>query len=231
MANKNKTVMSIAVLCIGAAVVAALTVLKPKPSPEADAKEAPLIQVSVVEAKSGIQQLSVVTQGTARSLREIELVAQVSGQITKVEPAFIDGGFFEAGQVLLQIDPRDYQTAILNAKANVAEAELRLAEERGRNSQVKKQWRDLGSKVANDLFLRKPQLNAAIANLEAAKGELARAQLNLARTEIRVPFNGRIRNKAVDIGAFVSAGTRLATVFDSQSIEIRLLLTEHQSSL
>jgi RND family efflux transporter MFP subunit len=113
----------------------------------------------------------------------------------------------------------------------LADSEQRLAQEQGLSRQAKREWRDLGDANANDLFMRKPQLAAASASIESAKADVDVARLNLERTRITVPFSGRIKEKMVDLGQFVTAGTQLATVYDSAAVEIRLPLTEQQAAL
>jgi len=219
-----------AILVVGTAVVVGLAVLKPAPQ-TAPAKPATIPQVSVVFAKPVDKSLSVRSQGTVTPRREIDVVAQVAGQIRKVADKFAAGGFFPAGEQLLEIDPRDYELALIKAAAKVAESAQLLATEKGRGRQAKKQWRDLGNNEANELFLRKPQLAAAYANIAAAKADRDRALLDLERTKISVPFSGRVRSKSVDLGQYVTPGTRVATVYDTSRAEIRLPLTDRQSGL
>jgi len=228
---KKQIALPLGIFLAGIGVIAVLVVSKPKPTPSPPAAEPALVKVSVTPAKQETLRLSVISQGTVQPRREIDLIAQVSGQVVSVQPNFLDGGFFQPDETLIQIDSRDYASAVLTAKSQVAEAEHRLAQEQGQSRQASREWRDLGSKNANDLFLRKPQLAAAEANLEAAKGELARAELNLERTRISVPFPGRIKETTVDLGEFASVGARLATVYDSTHVEIRLPLTDQQAAL
>lgn len=227
----KKILIPAVIILIGIFAISVLVVAKPKPTPQPPAEEPSLVKVAVAEAKPESMRLSVSAQGTVTPRREIDLVAQVSGQVMSVDPAFVNGGFFGAAQTLIQIDDRDYRAALSNARSQVAEAEQRVAEERGTSLQAKREWRELGSQTANDLFLRKPQLAAAEANLEAAKGALAVAEHNLERTRITVPFNGRVRETFVDLGEYVSAGAQLARVYDSSVVEVRLPLTEQQASL
>lgn len=227
----KKLIMPLAICATGLVAMAVLVMAKPKPVPQGAGEEPSNIQVAVTPARQESIRLSVNAQGTVTPKREIDLIAQVSGQVMSVEPSFVDGGFFETSQILIRIDDRDYRSALLAAKARVAEAEQRLAEEGGLSRQAQREWRDLGNQNANDLFLRKPQLAAAKANLESAKGALAMAELNLERTRISVPFNGRIRQTHVDLGQYVTLGSQLATVYDSTVVEVRLPLTEAQASL
>jgi len=219
------------IVLAGLLVIAALVVSKPTPEAGPVEAEPEYVSVAVTPAKLQNLRLAVTAQGTVAPKREIDLITQVSGQIIQVEPAFVDGGFFDGSQVLIQIDDRDYQVALLNAQAGYAEAAKLLAEEEGRSRQAKKEWRDLGNKNANDLFLRKPQLVAAQANLASAKGGVDKAKLDLERTKIVAPFEGRVKQTHADLGQFVSAGTRVATVYDSTVVEVRLPLTEKQVAL
>jgi RND family efflux transporter, MFP subunit len=206
-------------------------VAKPKPSPDAIDQTPALVKVAVTSAEYQTVNLAVTAHGTVTPIREIDLVAQVSGRIIHVEPAFADGGFFGADETLIQIDDRDYQVALLTAKAKLAEAQRRLAEEQGQARQAKREWRDLGNSNANDLFLRRPQLAAAQANLDAAQGDLTMAELNLERTKITVPFTGRVKQTYANLGQYVTTNTRVATVYDSTALQVRLALTERQAAL
>jgi len=158
------------VLIVGIAAVAVLFMGKPGPRTMTPVEPAPP-QVAVVYANPQTQSLKVDSQGSVAPRREIDLVVQVSGQVTKVNPGFVEGGFFKAGEPLLTIDDRDYQLALIRAKARVAEAAQLLATEKGRARQAQREWRDLGNDEANDLFLRKPQLAAAEAQLAAAEAD------------------------------------------------------------
>ncbi len=225
-----KLPMPLIVLLIGGAVVVAVATLKPAPTPNPIEQEAPP-SVSVILANPSSQTLTVNTQGTVAPRREIDLVAEVSGRITKADRHFVNGAFVDAHQELVTIDPRDYQLALIRAKARVADAEQLLATERGRARQAKREWRELGNPEANQLFLRKPQLASAEAQLNSAKADRDKAELDLERTAISVPFQGRVRETLVNLGQYVTPGTRIATVYDTSVAEIRLPLTDRQASL
>ena len=219
------------IVLVGTIALVLLAFAKPKPEPAPIADDTAHVKVTVTQAKPQTVRLAVTAHGTVVPKREIDMVAQVSGQIVNVDPVFVDGGFFNHSQVLIQIDDRDYKITLLNAKARLAEAARQLAEEEGRSRVAKREWRDLGNQKANDLFIRKPHLAAAQANLESARGDVAKAELNLERTKITVPFDGRIKQIYADLGQYVTTGSRLATVYDSTVAEVRLPLTEKQAAL
>ena len=226
--SKNKILGIVA--AVGVAAVAAVILLAPKP--EEKVAEAALPPVAdIVYAEPGRRTLLVPSQGSVRARHEIEVVARVGGVIESVNDAFVAGGFFQRGDSLIQIEPADYRHALTRAESQVANAAATLAQEQGMAKQAKREWRDLGTKTANDLFLRKPQLAAAEAGLAAAKADRDQARLDLQRTAVKAPFAGRVVETLVDIGQYVTPGTRLARIHSTGIAEVRLPLTDHQLSL
>jgi len=73
--------------------------------------------------------------------------------------------------------------------------------------------------------LRIPQLAEAKAGVQAAEAELQEAERDLQRTRIKVPYDGLVRNKKVDVGQYVSPGTPLGVTFAIDTAEIRLPLS------
>ncbi len=227
----KKFVVPLSIVFVGSGVIATLVLAKPKPATQ-PAPEAPAhMSVDATQVQAQTARLTVRTQGTVEPKRQINVVAQVSGMITHVSPKFDGGGFFSANEILLNIDPRDYQAALAQANARLADAKRALAEEQGLSRQAKREWRDLGNQAANDLFVRKPQLAAAKASVTAAEADAATAQLNLERTQITLPFNGRIKNTMANVGQYIVAGTPLAEVYDSQVVEVHVPLNEQQAAL
>ena len=189
----------------------------------------PLVEIIVAEPSE--HNIAVRTQGTVEPVRRVVLVAQVSGKVETVSDRFLDGRFFKAGDILLELEKADHQFTIARAEAQEAAAAQRVAEERGRNLQAQREWRDLGTSEANDLFLRKPQLRAAEASLLAAKADVAAAKLALERTTVRAPFDGRLEKKSADLGQFVAPGTALAHVYATDRVEIHLPISDSQLAL
>lgn len=230
MSPMRNVSLAVIVLVVGSALAYGVLTAKPRPEPEPPAAYQPP-GVEVIVAAPAERALLVNSQGTVTPLREIQWVSQVSGKVENVAAEFAAGGFFSRGQQLLKIEDVDYQYAIARVESQVAAARQALAEEEGRSLQAKREWRDLGSQKANALFLRKPQLAAAQASVNAAEAELAAAKLDLARTVFEAPFNGRVKEKRVDIGQYVTPGTAIATLYDTDAVEIRLPLTDRQVAL
>ena len=186
----------------------------------------PAILVDAVRAEARSLNLVVNSQGAVRPRTETTLVSEVGGKVVAVSENFVAGGFFRAGDVLLQIDPSDYETAVKRAQAALASRQAKLADEQARATQAEKDWRNLGRQGnPPDLVLRKAQLADAQANVLAAEADLEKARRDLERTAISVPYDGLLSEKRVDVGQFVSPGTQLGVSFAVDSAEIRLPLS------
>ena len=163
------------------------------------------------------------TQGVIRPHNEITLNAQVSGQITKISTSFEDGAFFTEGEVLVEIDPAVYTASLKGAQAQLLQAEASYAQEQARSKQAKMNWDDLGyDEEPNELILRLPQLREAKARVDSAKAQLERAQRDLTLTQIRAPFDGRVRIRNVGVSQTIGAGSPLGTIFAIDYAEVRL---------
>jgi len=213
------------------AIVFALKALKPKTEKEETAK-APLV-VRTAEAVHKEQVVFSTFQGEVRAKTDIELVTQVTGKVMSVSDKFIEGGAFKAGETLLQIDDSDYIVALKSAQASVASAQVDLDVELATAATNKREWLELQGKPieeANPLRLNKPQIDRANARLDAAKAELAAARLNYNRTKISAPFDGRIMSKSAELGQFMSRGASIGRVFATETMEVRIPMTDVQIS-
>jgi len=170
--------------------------------------------------------VQVYTQGLLQPKHRIQLLAEINGAVVSVSDQFVVGGHFKAGDVLLQIQPADYEVAVSRAQANVAGAQAQLELEQAKAEQAKKDWLSFGKKSKpSDLLLNIPQLKGAQAAIDAAKADLKKAQRDLSKTTIKAPFDGTVLSKHVDIGQYVNVSGQLATLAGTQIAEVRLPLT------
>jgi len=215
------------VLVAGIGVVQALVATKPPPEKKED--ELRLVSLYVDKVTAETVTVSVNTQGEVRPKTEIDLVPQVSGRVVHIADEFAEGAEFAPNAVLLKIDDAEYRLAVVRAEARVAEAHTNLERELANAKMKREQWADRRTKGEPTPFaLNEPQVAEARAKIRSAEAELAEARLNLERTEIRVPFLGRVMERNVGVGQFVSAGSKLGRVFSTDKIEIRLPLTDTQ---
>lgn len=222
-----KTALPIFVLFMGIGIVQALVAAKPAPEKKDEAQR--LVSLYVDEVAADKVTITVQTQGEVRPKTEIDLVPQVSGRVVMISEQFAEGAEFSPDTALIKIDDSPYRLAVVQAEANVAAAHTNLEEQLAKAKIKESQWRTKGGDAKPTPFaLNVPQVAEARARIRSAEAELAEARLNLARTEIKVPFHGRVRSKAIGLGQFVSAGTSLGRVFSVDIVEVRLPLTDTQ---
>lgn len=169
------------------------------------------------------------SQGIVQPRTMSTLKPEVSGRVLSVAATFREGGFFEEGELLLTIDPRDYETAVVVADAALQLKDSELEMEKAQHEQAVENWRLLGDGTdPSPLTLREPQLAEARADVESARARLEQARRDLERTRILAPYAGRIRRKSVDVGQVVSPGNELATIFAIDFVEVRIPLRNEQ---
>lgn len=218
--------LPLGLIAVAVIVVAVLVAIAQSKRPERKDTSGQAVLVEAIPAQKTTLNFSVFSQGSVEPRTETTLVAEVAGQIVSVSSNFIAGGFFRQGEVLLQIDPSDYETGLLRAQAALASRRAQYADQKARSEQALKDWTNLGRQgEPSDLVLRKPQLAEALAGVQAAEAELKEAERNLQRTRIRLPYDGLVRSKGVDVGQYVGPGTPLGVTFSVNTAEIRLPLS------
>lgn len=210
-------------IVIGAAVGGVMVMNAMKSEPEE--KEDPIKAIPVVTAMAtqGNTTLNVTASGEVQPRTEINIVPQVSGRITYMSPKFTEGGKFNKGDLMVRIEPAEFELRVVQARANVAQAQTALTREQSEAEIAKRDWEELGrAGRPTPLTLREPQMAEAAAQLEAARAQLQEAELQLNRTSVYAPFNGRVNTRIIDQGEFVTAGTRLGQVYATNVMDVRL---------
>ncbi|MFT5033900.1 MAG: RND family efflux transporter MFP subunit, partial [Bacteroidia bacterium] len=230
--SKNLIICT-AILGVASATAVALYWQRPEPV-KIEIVAKPLL-IDVAEVVKQNLPISISSQGIVSPRTQTTLIAEVSGRVVQVSPQFKSGGFFTAGEILLQIDDRDYKAELKRTESAVASARSNLALEKGRAQVAYSDWLKYSKGVtrnaeADALAKRKPQLTEVQAQLDSAEADLARARDNLDRTTIRLPYTGMVRSKDADIGQYVSVGTQLGTAFAIDRVEVRLPLPDDRLS-
>ncbi len=188
-----------------------------------------LLNVEAVPLQRTAYTIKLKAYGEVRPRTDGSLVAQVAGTLTQVSHQFQNGGFFERGDLMVKIDDRDYVAAVTMAESDLIQAQFELEEEIARGKQAEASWQRIGKgNPATALVLRKPQLAAAKARVASAHAALDQTKLDLQRTEIIAPYAGRILEKKVDVGQYVTANTKLANIYAVDYVEVRLPLSPRQ---
>ncbi|MBC7769887.1 MAG: efflux RND transporter periplasmic adaptor subunit [Phycisphaerales bacterium] len=189
-----------------------------------DAPHPPAVQFAVAHSRPTTISLNV--QGEARPRVEATLAAQVTGRMVWASPKFVDGGSFAEGEVMARVDAADYQLAVVRARAQVAQSQEALTREEAESELARQDWQALGRGEAPPLAVREPQLAQARAQLAASQAALRSAELDLSRASIRAPFTGRVRERRANVGDYVGPGTPVAVMFATDTMEIRVPLTD-----
>lgn len=211
-------IVMVGILC-ASVLVAARARVETKPPVSA----APLVRVRTVTPTD--VRLDVRGQGAVQPRTESNLVAEVDGRVIWMSPRLVSGGFFDAGEPLLRLDPADHELAVARTAAVVESTASRLALAR---KTLERTQTLAGTGAMSKIELDDAENAARVAEALHREAEAAfqQARRNLARTEISAPFEGRVRTERVDVGQFVSRGAPLATLYAVDFAEVRIPLPD-----
>ncbi|NOZ14090.1 MAG: efflux RND transporter periplasmic adaptor subunit [Acidobacteria bacterium] len=234
--TKKKSFLPVLIVAVGILILFLFIKFRPHPPKLKVKAEGPLVSVEIVRIKN--RPIIVTGSGTVRPEHAVSLTPQVSGKIVSVSPNFVTGGFFKKGELLLGIEKNDYQIALKRAKAQLLARDVEYQKAMRQAKIAKKDWDSVMATILKDpslvpdqLTLYIPQLKAAKAALSSAKADVELAELNLARTDIRAPFNGRLLTKEADIGQFVTMGKPVANIFSTDVLDVVVPLTAGDAAL
>lgn len=178
--------------------------------------------VSVESLVAIDHQVEITSFGEVIPLESTELSAQVSGEVLNWNKNFIAGGVVKRGEILFTIEADTYEAAVLQSEAQISLAQASLTEELARQQVAKREARNLPKVQISDLYLRKPQVLSAKAQLKSAEASLRIAKRNLAKTEVRAPYDALIVSSNIGTGQFVSAGTVVAKLYNIETAEVTI---------
>ena len=183
--------------------------------------ERPPTPVRVAQPDTADHTIVVRVTGTVAATAPVDLTPQVGGRIVEVSPSALAGAAFEAGDILFRIDPRDYEVAVTRARAALADADAALQQAEAEAEIARREWEAVyPGREITPLAAREPQLAAARARQLAAEADLAQARLNLERTEVGLPFAGRVVESRLEVGLLAVAGQPYGSVYDFEALEI-----------
>ena len=230
VASKKQILLPLAVLAGGVAIFIGLSSMKQAPEKKPEKIIHPLVQSSPVTISD--MRLNVESYGIVKPKYTTELVAQVSGQIIELSEKFVKGGFVQQGDVLARIDPNDYEAALIEAEASLAQASSALEIEQAQAHVAKKEWQRIKNNanetIPSELYLRKPQLAEKLARFKAAQASVKRAKRNLERTYIKAPYDSIIESRVVSLGSVVNPGSKFGILNSTSVAEIRLPVADQE---
>lgn len=230
MTEKQKKIykligIALPIIAIGLAMV----FVKTKPKAERKKMSSMIPVVESIDLHPVSTAVVVQCVGTVIADREASLEAEVNGRITTILPGLVEGTRVLQGDVLVTIDPRDYELAVAGARAALQRAESSLRLEEGSQSVSQHEMELIGADTTvdpayRDLMLRKPQLQTAQANIDTAKANLDAAQLDLDRTQVRAPFDAVVQAVSVSEGDFARSGKALVKLVATDRVFVRASL-------
>ncbi len=211
-----------AILLVTLLSVAILAIFKPGTERQPPARP-PAIPVEALTVAAQSYQVLIQSQGIVEASTRATLAAQVSGNVVSRNVRFERGGSFKKDELLVTIDDSDYLAALKFAVANQSKAKVKLEEEQARSTAAIKDWKRQGYKKQPSNFVaRLPQVAAAKAELESTDAAVIKAELDLSRTRIKAPFDGRVIDGAIDVGNYVTPGTPLGSIVESGQLKVAL---------
>ena len=198
----------------------------------------PLIPtVEVISAAPQTVPVKVGGFGTVEPALDAALSPEIEARVVEVGPAVQPGGLVREGDLLLRLDPAEYELAVAAARADLAGVEADLEMERGRGRVAAQQWEQfadtLGDAAQDErsaaLANREPQLRQVEARMLQAQNAIARAELDLSRTELRAPFDAVVLSESVEIGRRVSPGDELMRLAGTATFWIEAVVSPRQA--
>lgn len=223
-------------MIISGTLLLAFILVMTKPSVGKEEIEDPRTLVEVIVAKQGNERVTVSAFGTVEANRTLNIHPEVSGKIVETSDNFTKGGLLSTGEVILKIDPRNYQIAVDQEKAAVEKAEFELQVERGKQIVAEREWQlltpsiDIKTEIGEELALRRPHLREKKAALAAAMSRLSKAELDLERTSITSPFNAIVIDESVERGEYITPQSNVATLVDADRFRIQVSIPLGQLS-
>ncbi|MBK3809902.1 efflux RND transporter periplasmic adaptor subunit [Paraburkholderia nemoris] len=205
--------------CIVLAAAMALAACRDGSAPAAQsaqsAQAASLPQVSVTRPVPREVREQLDLSGTVAPSATVTLIARVQGVLEEI--GFADGAYVKQGQVLFRIEPDTYRAQLTYDQAALDNADQELVRQK---------------QLTSDNATSESTLQKAQTTRDQALAKRDMSRINLAYTEIRAPFAGRIGARAFDVGNLVGASdsTRLATLDRIQPVYVNFTLNERDAN-
>lgn len=174
----------------------------------------PLMSVAVMDSKAVSIKREIIVQGRLEVFRNIGIRAETKSVVQSL--VVEKGAVVVAGQLLLKLQEKDRNAQIAKTTADIASKRLLV------NAMSRLKQRGLQAET---------NLKQAQADLEAAKAEKLRLQLDLSDTEIRSPIDGIVESRDVELGSYVDIGDSLATIIDIHRLKAVAYATQQNFNL
>ncbi len=176
-------------------------------------KDAPVL-VKIFVVKPDTLNNDLFLSGTLTANESVELKPEIAGRIVKIK--FTEGTRVAAGDLLVKINDADLQAQLKKVKLQ----EKLISEQLERRK-----------KLLTINGISQEEYDAAANQLASYQADIALINTQIEKTEIRAPFSGMIGLKNISEGAFIAAGTTIATLVQHDPIKIDFSVPEKYASL
>lgn len=216
--KRSKILIPLAVIVIGAALIGGIVASKPPETKKKDIDTRPVVKVENIAPES--HQVRIKGYGEVQPIEKTMISAQVSGEVIKWHPNFTEGGLVQRGEVLFEIEPDNYEVALLQAESQLKAAKAALIEEQGRAEVAKREAKTMPNERVSDLYLRKPQVMSAEASVKLAEANVRLAKRDLANCKVIAPFDALVVRRDLGTGQFVNRGTTVGELYNVERAEV-----------
>ncbi|HAS6347299.1 TPA: efflux RND transporter periplasmic adaptor subunit [Vibrio vulnificus] len=226
--NVARWILPIALLGGGYGAYQAVAALGPEAEEKKESAAEPM--VDTIPLFPTEHRVMITSHGELVPFETTRLSAQVSGEVIAWHPNFVTGGIVKRGEVLFSIESENYQASVLQAEAQLASAKAALIEEKAKAKVAERQAKALNDKQVSDLYLRKPQLLSAEAQVKSAQASLKRAQRDLDNCKVLAPYDALVVSRQIGVGQFISAGSEVALLNNIEAAEIHIPIAGFDSA-
>lgn len=172
----------------------------------------PAISISAAEAKQVLWQSRIASIGTLKALQGVDLSVEVSGTVQDIQ--FVSGEQVKRGQSLITLDSAVERASLATAQAALGLAQVEYAR---------------GSNLIPRQVISKSEFDRLSAERQKAQANVEQLRATLEKKQLLAPFSGTIGIRQVDVGAYLSAGTHIATLQDLSSLYVDFYVPEQQA--
>jgi len=181
------------------------------------------ISIAVATAHQQSLDRTAEMQGALFPREHAVMSSEVAGAVTQVAADF--GDKVSGGQVMMKINPREYDLQVETAQAALDQERAKLTNSTARYNRAKA-LRQEGTISPEQFDLMTAQLRVDQADTESAQEALAMARKKLGDTEIKAPFSGSVQKRMVSLGEYVSPGKELYELIATDPIKLRCPMPE-----
>ena len=184
--------------------------------------------VTVIQPTPTEHALTIDVTGGVTLEGKARITSEVAGRVAWISPAFKNGGSITANEPFIRIDPTEYELGVEAAEMAVREAEARIRLQRAKGEERERAFaRDNPGAEVSEWIRGTPRIAKAEAELMSAQAALKLAALQLERTSISLPYDGRVIRTDLEIGEFVGPpelvgrDAGLGSVYRTEALQVR----------